>query len=91
MAAPWAASAGALNAAMAVTLFDNLVSVTPEADRTNFIAVYNVAVNIALFAGPIIAGVLAANGAQIVCAAGGGGGRDGGRDIAGNAVRGHAR
>ena len=53
---------------MAVTLFDNLVSVTPEADRTNYIAVYNVAVNIALFAGPIIAGVLAANGSQIVFA-----------------------
>ena len=60
--------AGALNAAIVVTLFENLVSVTPEAERTNFIAVYNVAVNIALFAGPIIAAILAANGTQIVLA-----------------------
>jgi MFS family permease len=65
---PWALLAGALNAAITVTSFDNLISVTPEAERTNYIAVYNVAVNIALFAGPIIAGVLAANGAQVVLA-----------------------
>jgi MFS family permease len=65
---PWALLAGALNAAIVVTLFENLVSVTPEAERTNFIAVYNVAVNIALFAGPIIAAILAANGTQIVLA-----------------------
>ncbi len=65
---PWAVLAGALNAAITVTAFDNLVSITPEAERTNFIAVYNVAVNIALFTGPIIAGLLAANGAQIVLA-----------------------
>jgi MFS family permease len=44
------------------------VTVTPESERTNFIAVYNVAVNLALFAGPIIAGVLAANGRQVVLA-----------------------
>ena len=61
---PWAALAGFLNAAITVTLFDNLVSVTPDADRTNYIAVYNVAVNLALFAGPIIAGLLALDGAQ---------------------------
>ena len=65
---PWAVLAGALNAAITVTAFDNLVSVTPEAERTHFIAVYNVAVNIALFTGPIVAGILAANGAQIVLA-----------------------
>jgi MFS family permease len=65
---PWAVLAGALNAAITVTAFDNLVSVTPEAERTNYIAVYNVVVNIALFAGPIIAGLLAANGAQVVLA-----------------------
>jgi len=65
---PWALLAGALNAALVITLFDNLVSVTPEAERTNYIAVYNVVVNAALFAGPIIAGVLAANGAQIALA-----------------------
>jgi MFS family permease len=65
---PWAMLAGALNAAITVTLFDNLISVTPEAERTNYIAVYNVAVNIALFAGPIIAGLLAANGSQIALA-----------------------
>ena len=61
---PWAALAGFLNAAITVTLFDNLVSVTPDADRTNYIAVYNVVVNLALFAGPIIAGLLALDGVQ---------------------------
>jgi len=65
---PWAAVAGALNAAMSVTLFDNLVAVTPEADRTSYIAVYNVAVNVALFAGPVLAGVLAGDGTQIALA-----------------------
>ena len=65
---PWAVLAGALNAALTVTLFDNLVSVTPEAERTSYIAVYNVVINIALFAGPLIAGLLAANGSQITLA-----------------------
>lgn len=57
---PWAALGGLFNAAISVTLFDNLVAVTPAADRTNYIGVYNVFVNIALFAGPLLAGVLAA-------------------------------
>ena len=35
---PWAALAGFLNAALTVTLMDNLVSVTPDADRTTHIA-----------------------------------------------------
>lgn len=65
---PWAALAGSLNAAMSVTLFDNLMSVTPDADRTNYIAMYNVVINLALFAGPIIAGLLATDGDQIVLA-----------------------
>jgi MFS family permease len=56
---PWAALGGLFNAAIAVTLFDNLVAVTPDADRTEYIGVYNVFVNVALFAGPLLAGVLA--------------------------------
>lgn len=62
---PWAALAGLFNAAFTVTLFDNLVSVTPTEDRTNYMAVYNVAVNIALFAGPILAGLLARDAAGV--------------------------
>ncbi|MCX7706582.1 MAG: MFS transporter [Anaerolineae bacterium] len=65
---PWAALAGFFNAAITVTLFENLVSVTPEADRTNYIAVYNVIMNLALFAGPIIAGLLARDAAGVVLA-----------------------
>ncbi len=57
---PWAALAGLFNAAVSVTLFDNLVSVTPDTDRTKYIAVYNVVVNVALFIGPLMAGLLAA-------------------------------
>lgn len=57
---PWAALAGLFNAAISVTLFDNLISVTPDADRTKYIAVYNVVVNVALFIGPLAAGLLAA-------------------------------
>lgn len=63
--APWAALSGLFNSAFTVTLFDNLVSVTPMEDRTNYMAVYNVAVNIALFAGPILAGLLARDAAGI--------------------------
>ena len=58
---PWAALGGFFNSAIAVTMFDNLVSVTPEADRTNYIGVYNLFVNVALFAGPLLAGVLGAS------------------------------
>ncbi len=57
--APWAAFGGIFNAAIAVTLFDNLVATTPETDRTSYIGVYNVCVNIALFIGPLAAGFLA--------------------------------
>lgn len=55
----WAALGGFFNAAIAVTLFDNLVAVTPDADRTHYIGVFNVFVNVALFAGPLLAGLLA--------------------------------
>ncbi len=65
---PWAALAGFFNAAITVTLFENLVSVTPEADRTNYIAVHNVVMNIALFTGPILAGLLARDTAGVVLA-----------------------
>ena len=56
---PWAAMAGFFNAAITVNLFDNLVSVTPEEDRTNFMAVYNTVQNSALFLGPLLAGIIA--------------------------------
>jgi MFS family permease len=55
----WAALGGFFNAAILVTLFDNLISVTPEADRTNYIGLYNLFVNAALFAGPLLAGLVA--------------------------------
>ena len=56
---PWAALGGFFNAIVAVTLFDNLIANSPEDDRTNYIAVYNLCVNVALFLGPLIAGFLA--------------------------------
>ena len=56
---PWAALGGAFNAIVTVIIFDNLVSVTPEQNRGGFIAIYNLAVNVALFAGPLVAGILA--------------------------------
>ncbi len=55
----WAALAGLFNAAITVNLFDNLASVTPDANRTNYVAIYTAVVNVALFAGPVIAGVVA--------------------------------
>jgi len=65
---PWAALAGFFNAGITVTLFENLVSVTPEEDRTNYIALYNVVMNTALFIGPILAGLLARDAAGVVLA-----------------------
>jgi MFS family permease len=59
----WAALSGIFNAAVSVTLFENLVSVTPVAERTSFIGVYNVIVNLALFAGPLFASWLATTAA----------------------------
>ena len=56
---PWAAISGFFTAAITVNVFDNLVSVTPEADRTNYMSVYNTVQNSALFVGPVIAGVIA--------------------------------
>jgi MFS family permease len=56
---PWAMLAGVFNAAIYVTLFDNLVATTTEEERPNFIAIYNVALNVAMFAGPLSAGFLA--------------------------------
>jgi len=56
---PWAALSGLFVAAIYVTLFDNLVAVTPDEDRTGYIAVFNIAANVALVAGPLIAGLLA--------------------------------
>lgn len=55
----WAMPAGLFNAAISVNLFDNLVSVTPNADRTTHIGVYNAGINVALFIGPVLAGLLA--------------------------------
>lgn len=56
---PCAAIGGYFTATLSVTLFDNLVSVTPEADRTRYISAYNLTVNAALFIGPVIAALLA--------------------------------
>jgi MFS family permease len=58
---PCAALGGFFTAAITVTLFDNLVSTTPDADRSSYIAVYNVFVNVALFIGPLTAAFLAAS------------------------------
>lgn len=56
---PWAALAGLFNAAINVNLFDNLVAVTPDGERTNYMSVYNTAQNSGLFLGPLIAGLIA--------------------------------
>ena len=55
---PWAALGGAFMATIFITLFDNLVSVTPNDDRTIYISVHSICVNAALVAGPLLAGVL---------------------------------
>jgi MFS family permease len=55
---PWAALGGAFTATIFITLFDNLVAVTPDHDRTLYIGVYSVFVNSALVVGPLLAGVL---------------------------------
>jgi MFS family permease len=55
---PWAALGGMFTATIFITLFDNLVSVTPNEDRTTYIGVYSIFVNSALVVGPLLAGVL---------------------------------
>ncbi len=55
---PWAALGGAFTATIFITLFDNLVSVTPNDDRTIYISVYSIFVNAALVVGPLLSGVL---------------------------------
>jgi MFS family permease len=54
---PCAALGGFATAAIFITLFDNLVQVTPD-DRIAYIGVYSLAVNSALVVGPLLAGVL---------------------------------
>ncbi len=56
---PCALVGGFFSAAISVTLFDNLVAITPNEDRTSYVAVYNLFVNTALFAGPLLAALLA--------------------------------
>lgn len=56
---PWAALAGLFNSAIQVNLFDNLIAVTPAADRTRYIAVYNISTNLALVIGPLLSGLMA--------------------------------
>ena len=41
-----------------MTLFDNLVAVTPDEDRTNYIAISNLFTYVALFLGPLVGGAL---------------------------------
>ena len=55
---PWAAVGGVFFGSTMVTMFDNLVAVTPEHERTTYIAVYNMIINGALFLGPVLAAVL---------------------------------
>ena len=43
-----------------MTLFDNLFAMSPEEDRTNFVAVYNLFIYLSLFLGPLLGGLLAA-------------------------------
>ncbi len=59
---PWAALSGLFTAAINVNLFDNLVSVTPTADRMNHMAIYSTFQNGALLLGPILASVVADGG-----------------------------
>ncbi len=59
MLIPSAAMAGVFSSAINVNLFDNLVAVTPDEERTNYMSVYNTAQNSGLFLGPLIAGLLA--------------------------------
>jgi MFS family permease len=56
---PWAALGGFFNAAITVTLIDILVAITPDRDRTRFVAIYNIFVSVALFLGPLTAGLMA--------------------------------
>ncbi len=61
---PWAAIGGIFYAAITVTLFDNLLAVTPEGDRTTYVGIYNLFVNVALFLGPLLAAYLARGSAD---------------------------
>ncbi len=56
---PCAALGGFFTGVILVTQFDNLVSVTPSADRTSYIAMYNITLNVALVAGSLVGGWLA--------------------------------
>jgi|GEM_PF-2786060 len=55
---PCAALGGAFTASIFVTLFANLLDVTPADDRATYIGVYTIFVNAALVAGPLLAGFL---------------------------------
>ena len=72
---PAAAVGGFFSATISVTLFDNLLAVTPDGDKTGYVSVYNLFVNAALFAGPLLAGVIGrgaagpARGLQMAAAA----------------------
>jgi MFS family permease len=56
---PWAILGGFFSTMITISLFDNLVSVTPAEDRTNYIAVYNILIYLSLVVGPLSAGFLA--------------------------------
>ncbi len=56
---PWAAIGGFFYSAFSVTSYDTVVAATPDADRTNFMAVYNLEANVGLFLGPLLAALLA--------------------------------
>jgi MFS family permease len=63
---PIAVFANIFGAAIGVSLFAGLVKITPEGDRTEFIGVYIMSINIAVFIGSLFAGFLAQNNSAII-------------------------
>jgi MFS family permease len=56
---PWAMLAGFMIAGLYTNLFSNLVSLSPEHGRTEYVSLYNLALFAGLFVGPVIGGLLA--------------------------------
>ncbi|OQA45487.1 MAG: Major Facilitator Superfamily protein [Chloroflexi bacterium ADurb.Bin325] len=56
---PWAMMAGFFISALYTTLFSNLVALTPDQERTEYVSLYNMALFSGMFIGPIISGILA--------------------------------
>ncbi len=56
---PWAMMAGFFISALYTTLFSNMVALTPDHERTEYVSLYNLALFGGMFIGPIISGFLA--------------------------------